>query len=162
MEAFSEFVRGFCIIAVSGGLIMLMAPNGNLKKYVKFIISLCMVCALLSAFFTFSENAEGFFDEIETETENEAGKTKEELYASVAGNAKSNLEAELCKLISAHISVPREDVYVVVRLDTSDFSAVEISEINVFLADISSSDAARVYLSEMFMGAVQINIRQKG
>ena len=61
MSGFSELVRGFCIIAVSGGLLLIMSPEGNLKKYVKFVLSLCMVCALLSVFFTFSENAEGVF-----------------------------------------------------------------------------------------------------
>ena len=58
MSEFSELVRGFCTVAVSGGLMLIMAPDGNLKKYVKFVLSLCMVCALLSAFFTFSEKAE--------------------------------------------------------------------------------------------------------
>lgn len=162
MEAFFDFVRGFCLIAVSGGVIMLMAPNGNMKKYVKFIISLCMVCALLSAFFTFSENAEGFLKEIEIETENAAGKTQEELYASVTKSAKSNMEAELCALLAEHLGFSRKDVYVVAQLDTSDYSAVRITEINVFLADVSAEASARAYLREMFMGAVQINIMQKG
>ena len=162
MSALSEFVRGFCIIAVSGGLVMLMAPNGNLKKYVKFVISLCMVCALLSAFFTFSENAEGLISKIETATGEEAYKTKEELYRQIVKETKKNMESEICSLLAAHTGVAREDIYTVAKLDAGDYSSVEITEIYVFLADMSAADAARAYLEEMFMGSVTINIRQKG
>ena len=162
MGAFFEFVRGFCLIAVAGGLALLVSPEGNLKKYVKFTISLCMVSALLSAFFTFSENAENIFSEIEFKTESETGKTEEELRFAVVKEAKRNMENEMRTLLSAHLGVAEEDVYIVLRIDAEDLSAVEISEINIFLSDISLADKARAYISEMFMGAVDINILQKG
>ena len=162
MENFSEFVRGFCVIAVSGGLILLMSPNGSMKKYVKFIVSICMVSALLSAFFTFSEDAEKLFSQIETETESEAGKTQEELRAGVVKETKRNMEAELCALLSAHTGLPKEDIYIVMGIDSSNFAAVEIKEINVFIADSAQAERARAYISEMFMGAVTVNVMQKG
>ena len=95
MSEFSELVRGFCTVAVSGGLMLIMAPDGNLKKYVKFVLSLCMVCALLSAFFTFSEKAEWLFSEMETEAEDSAAKTESELRIGVVNQAKKTMEAEL-------------------------------------------------------------------
>ena len=162
MENFAEFVRGFCVIAVSGGLVMLVSPGGKLQKHVKFIISLCMVCALLSAFLSFSENAEKIFAEIESEASEGAGEAEEELCREVAKRAKKNMEEELCALLSAHLGLEREGIYVVAALDTGNLSAVEITEINVFLCDVSRAEEARAYLSEMFMGAVKINVMKKG
>ena len=162
MSGFSELVRGFCVVAVSGGLMLIIAPDGALKKYVKFVLSLCMVCALLSAFFTFSEKAEGFFEKIEIETQDTATKTEGELRAGIAKQAKKNMEAELRSLLSAHVGVSEEDIYVVVQIDTADLSAVEITKITVFLADTAHSEAAREYLAEMFIDSVDIDIMKKG
>ena len=103
MSGFSELVRGFCVIAVSGGLLLIMSPEGNLKKYVKFVLSLCMVCALLSAFFTFAENSEEFFSEIEMEAQDTAAKTEGELRLNIVKQAKKNMEAELTSLLSSHL-----------------------------------------------------------
>jgi hypothetical protein len=162
MSEFSELVRGFCTVAVSGGLMLIMAPDGNLKKYVKFVLSLCMVCALLSAFFTFSEKAEWLFSEMETEAEDSAAKTESELRIGVVNQAKKNMEAELCALLSAHTGAPKSDIYVVAQIDARDLSAVEITKITVFLADMEKSEDVRAYLAEMFMGSVPIDIMKKG
>jgi len=162
MSGFSELVRGFCVVAVSGGLMLIIAPDGALKKYVKFVLSLCMVCALLSAFFNFSEKAEGFFEKIEIETQDTAAKTEGELRAGIAKQAKKNMEAELRSLLSAHVGVSEKDIYVVVQIDTADLSAVEITKITVFLADTAHSEAARAYLAEMFIDSVDIDIMKKG
>ena len=162
MSGFSELVRGFCIIAVSGGLMLIISPDGKLKKYVKFVLSLCMVCALLSAFFTFSEKAGNIFSEIELEVQDTAAKTQEEIYAEVVNRSKKNMEAEVRSLLAAHLGVGQEDIYVVVQIDTAEPSAVEITKITVFLADTAHSDVAREYLADMFIGAVPIDIMKKG
>lgn len=162
MSGFSELVRGFCVIAVSGGLLLIMSPEGNLKKYVKFVLSLCMVCALLSAFFTFAENSEEFFSEIEMEAQDAAAKTEGELRLNIVKQAKKNMEAELTSLLSSHLGVPKSDIYVVAEVDTADLSAVEITKISVFLTDISHSAATEDYLRQTFMNAVPIDIMKKG
>ena len=162
MSEFSELVRGFCVIAVSGGLLLIMSPEGNLKKYVKFVLSLCMVCALLSAFFTFAEKAEGIVSEIEVEAQDSAVKTEGALRLGIVKQAKKNMEKELEALLSTHLDVPSDDIYVIAELDTTDLSAVEITKISVFLADISHGSAAREYLGKTFMNAVAIDIMKKG
>ena len=162
MSGFSELVRGFCIIAVSGGLLLTMSPEGNLKKYVRFVLSLCMVCALISVFFTFAEDAKGLFSEIEIESQEVAVKTENELRRGVVKQAKKNMEAELNVLLSAHLNVPQSDIHVVAEVNDDDLSSVKITKISVFLADISCGAAARAYLEETFMNAVPIDIMKKG
>ena len=162
MGSFAEFIRSFCIVAVSGGIVLLLSPDGSTKKYVKFIISLCMVSALLSAFLAFSESAESVFAEIEIQTESGADVAENDVQAAVVREAKRNMEAEICRLLSANLGTGEEELYIVVEVDGSDKSAVDICAINVFLADMGEQEEARAYLEKMFMGAVKINIMQKG
>jgi hypothetical protein len=162
MSEFLELVRGFCIIAVSGGLVIIMAPDGNLKKYVKFIVSLCMVCALFSAFLSFSASAKGILSGIVPKVQDTAVRTEEELYLGVAKQAKKNLEAELRALLGAHLGISEGDIYVVAEIDTADLSAVEITKITVFLHDTEHGERARAYLDDCLMGSVQIDIKKKG
>jgi hypothetical protein len=121
-----------------------------------------MVCALLSAFFTFAENSEEFFFEIEMEAQDTAAKTEGELRLNIVKQAKKNMEAELTSLLSSHLGVPKSDIYVVAEVDTADLSAVEITKISVFLTDISHSAATEDYLRQTFMNAVPIDIMKKG
>jgi hypothetical protein len=162
METFSEFIRNFCIVAVAGGMALLISPEGSTKKYVKFIISLCMVGALLSAFFTFAEGAEQMLSEMEIQTESDAEKTAADIQSAVVREARRNLETELCSLLCSYMDVNKNDIYIVVKVDCGEASAVEITEINVFLADMGKSETAKAYLTETFHGAVRINVMQKG
>ena len=162
MSDFTEFVRGFCVIAVAGGLVLSASSDGNLKKHVKFVISLCMVCALLSAVFTFAEKTENFFENIQIDVEDESEKTQTSIKSSVITEAKKNIEKELCALLSERLGVSENDIYVVAEIDTEDFAAVKITKINVFLKDMTHESAAREYVSEIFLGSVKIDILQKG
>jgi hypothetical protein len=162
MTEFAEFVRGFCLIAVAGGLMLIAAPDGKLKKHVKFVLSICMVCALLSAFLSFSENASELFGKIGEAAESNAQKNQAEIYLDVAKTAKKNMEAELRSLLCTRLEEKESGIYVVVQIDTEDLSAVEITGISVFLDDMEKAEEAQSYLDEMFMGSVKINIMKKG
>ena len=36
MTSFYDFVKSFCITAISGGLAMAVSPEGKIKKYIKY------------------------------------------------------------------------------------------------------------------------------
>lgn len=55
-----------------------------------------------------------------------------------------------------------KEVFVIVTLDTKNISAVNITDINVFLSDVSKKDEIKSYLSELFLYSVNINIMKKG
>ncbi len=162
MEKFFDFVKNFCVIAVAGGLVMLAAPNGRLQPHVKLIISLCMVCALLSALVSAPAEIEKYLSQIEIEVEESASLGGEDARLAVAKTAKSNMEEELCRLLCSRYDLAARDVYVVVTLDTRDLSAVEIIGVTAFIAGADACEGAREYLSELFMGGTEIIIMEKG
>ncbi len=162
MEGFFEFIKNFCIIAVSGGLIMLVSPNGKMHGHIKFVISLCMVCALLSALVSAPAEIEKYLSEIEIESQESAAQGGEDARLAVAKTAKSNMEAEVLRLLCSRFGLAESDVYVVVTLDTSDLSAVDISAVTAFISNASAYEGAREYLAELFMGETEIYIMEKG
>ena len=162
MEGFFGFIKDFCVIAVAGGLIMLASPNGKMQGHIKFIISLCMVCALLSALVSAPAEIEKYFSEIELEVEESVAEGGEDARLAVAKTAKRNMEAELTRLLCARFSLAESDVYIVVTLDTSDLSAVEISAVTAFIEDAEACEGAQEYLSGLFMGSTEIIIMEKG
>ncbi len=162
MENFFEFIKNFCIIAVAGGLIMLVSPNGKLQGHVKFIISLCMVCTLLSALVSAPAEIEKYLSQIEIEVEESVTQGGENARLTVAKTAKSNMEAEVKRLLCARFELAEEEVYVVVTLDTSDLSAVEISSVTAFISNAESYEGAKEYLSGLFRGEIDTIIMEKG
>ena len=99
---------------------------------------------------------------MEIETQNAAEKAESDISLAITKQAKKNMESELCSLLSSHMGVSESEIYVVAEINTDDFSAVEITKITVFLADTSRGEAARKYLSDIFAGAVPIDIMKKG
>ena len=162
MSAFSEFIRDFCIVAVSSGLIMLIAPCGKLKRQVNFIISLCTVCALLSAIVSVSGEMKEYLEHLETDIEAEMSASGEEARLAVAKQAKKNMEQETERLVCAQCSIDEEDVLVIAEIDASDTSAVEVVKINVFLNDTSLSREVSGYVAKLFENEVEVVVMQKG
>lgn len=162
MSGFAEFIKSFCVVAVSGGLAMLISPEGNVKKYVKFIISLCVVCALLSPILSFSGKLPQYLENIEFEVQKEAEDVSVEVYSDVALVAKENIEAEVENLLASNFDYEKEDIYVVATLDCTNLSAIKITDITVFLADIGKKDDVSDYLSELFLQTANIHIMKKG
>lgn len=162
MSGFSEFVKDFCIVAVSGGLILLIAPCKAMKKQVKFIISVCTVCALLSAVISVSADLEKYVRNIGAQVETEISGVTEDTRKSLAEQAKKNMERETAELICARYGICEDDVYVVAEIDTSNLAAIEVVRINVFLSDASYAESVKAYTTDIFGNAVEVLVLQKG
>ena len=162
MENFLGFVKDFCVIAVAGGLVMLICPNGRLQTHVKFIISLCMICALLSSFLSVSGDLENFFNGIEISVENEMVQSGEDVRILVAKEAKKNMEQEILRLISSRFGFDGNEVLVIAEIDMSNMEAVDIISVTVFLSDIQKADAVKSYVSELFSNSIDVKVNLKG
>ncbi len=162
MSAFSEFIKGACVVAISGGLAMLLSPEGKTKRYVKFIISLCMVSALLAPIMSLSSELERYIDDIEIQAQDGAKNDSAKAEAMVAAAAKENIEDEIERLICSKFGLNSDETYIVVAIDSEDISAVKITDINVFIDDIGKSGEIKEYLSELFLRTANINIIKKG
>ena len=162
MESFFGFVKSFCAVAVAGGLVMLVSPNGKTHGHIKFIISLCMISALLSAFISAPAEIEKYLSDIELRAEESVSQSEQDARLTVVKTAKKNMESEISRLLCARYGFSESDVYVVVTLDTGNLSAVEISAVTVFIDGADAYNGVCEYLSELFMGCAEIIIMEKG
>ncbi len=162
MSSFSEFVKSFCVVAISGGLAMLISPEGQVKKYVKYIISLCMVCALLSPILSFAQKVPEYIEKMDFEAEKKVGAVSASISSEVALTAKGNIETEVENLLAAQFGYAAEEIYVVATIDYMDVSAVKITDIAVYLSNIEEQEEINTYLSELFLQTANIHIMKKG
>ncbi|MBE6654410.1 MAG: hypothetical protein E7608_03000 [Ruminococcaceae bacterium] len=162
MTSFYDFVKSFCITAISGGLAMAVSPEGKIKKYIKYIVSLCVICALLAPFLSFAQKAPTLLDNFGVEIEDASASVSDKAQTSVALEAKKNIEKELSKLVGANFGYKEEDMYIVVAIDGKDPSAVRITDVTLFLSDISRKDEVDEYISELFLNTANIHIMKKG
>lgn len=141
---------------------MASSPEGELKKYIKYIISLCVVCSMLSAFFSFAEKLPENLDEFDIKIKEVSAEMENNAALDVALAAKENIESEINALLCAQFGFKKGDIYTVVRIDSEDISAVKITDISIFISDISKKEKIYDYVSELFLGSANIYIMKKG
>lgn len=107
MSAFAEFIKGACVVAISGGLAMLISPEGKIKRYVKLIISLCMVSALLAPLMSLSSELEGYIDNIKLESTDKAQSDYAAAEAMVTATAREKLKQSLKSLYTRNSALRR-------------------------------------------------------
>ena len=162
MNAFIEFLNSFCIVAIVSGMVLVILPSDRFLKLIKLIISLCVVSSLISPVISFAKEVQNnivysSFGECDVKDA-----IYSEIYSDITSNTRDNLENEIEKLLCSRFGFEDKEVFVIVTLDTKNISAVNITDINVFLSDVSKKDEIKSYLSELFLYSVNINIMKKG
>ncbi len=162
MSGFSSFIQNFCFLSVASGIVSILAPSEKYRRYIGFIISLVLVSALLSPIITFTKTLPDTLDKIEESIGESAAGVYKEVYSEITDTTRENLEREISTLICSRYGFESTDVLVIATLDTEDISAVNITDITVFLGDVTDGEAVREYLSDLFLNQVEINILKKG
>lgn len=162
MNAFIEFLKSFCIVAIVSGMVPVILPSERFKKHIKLIISLCVVSSLISPVISFAKEVPKNIGNISFGEGDVKDAIYSEIYSDITSNTRDNLENEIEKLLCSRFGFEDKEVFVIVTLDTKNISAVNITDINVFLSDVSKKDEIKSYLSELFLYSVNINIMKKG
>lgn len=162
MNAFIEFLKSFCIVAIVSGMVLVILPSERFKKHIKLIISLCVVSSLISPVISFAKEVPKNIGNISFGDGDVKDAIYSEIYSDITSNTRDNLESEIEKLLCSRFGFEDKEVFIIVTLDTKNISAVNITDINVFLSDISKKDEIKSYLSELFLYSVNINIMKKG
>ena len=162
MNAFIEFLKSFCIVAIVSGMVLVISPSERFKKHIKLIISLCVVSSLISPVISFAKEVPKNIGNISFGDGDVKDAIYSEIYSDITSNTRDNLENEIEKLLCSRFGFEYKEVFVIVTLDTKNISAVNITDTNVFLSDVSKKDEIKSYLSELFLYSVNINIMKKG
>lgn len=133
MSEISSVILGICVTAATGGLINLLAPNGNMSKNVKTAVTLFMIVSICTSFKTAWKNSDvAVFSESQMVYE-EAGKIIED-------NVKSAVLVLTEEILERNgISFSEIDVETYV----SDENEILIEKISIYgINDIKAQETA--------------------
>ena len=126
-----QFLVSVTVISFISAIVLMIMPEGGLKKYVKLSLSLTFSAFIVSSFTT------GNIGEIslpDVNIEDRSG----EFYNSVIEKAKENTELNLKNAICKKYSVSGSDIDVSVEVE-GDIGALEISRVNIKLRGIKNT-----------------------
>ena len=153
MDGVKTFAEGVILVCVSAGVAMRLSPDGKLKKYLGYIISLCVLCAILAPL---GKAIGGFEWDFITTEEASDGTGAERL---VIDAEKAEIERSISSLISTKWDVG--DVSVSLTLDESNVSAIEIRAIDIYISG-QVPDGIEEYISDMFYGTAKVRVHGEG
>ena len=152
------FIYAFVSVCVGAGVITQIAPEGALKKYLKYIVSLCVLAAMLSplikAFGVIArEDLSVTFDAEDTNGQ----KAAEDI---VIENGKSRIEDAIRSEISKKWEISYDDVSVEITLDVSNKQAIEIKNIKINVAGVTNTNEIKDYISKLFYGTANVSVSE--
>lgn len=157
MGEITKYFGEIIVITAVSGLLLTAAPEGGLKKYLKFIISVALTASLLVPLLSVAVSlpkvflgASGLGDGGETAVT--AGES-----ALLDVSAKE-LEGAICDYVANKYGLDRGQLRCRVTLDASDTSAVRIVKIRLFLPQDCRREEIRRALLEMFLYQSEIEI----
>ena len=128
----SGFILTAIAVAIVVGVCRMLSPDGATKKYLGFVGSLCLICALVSpvagAIASWNTGFDGMFSSVDTE-----GELYDEIYKSALVNgAKSNAEALICESLLTQFNLPDQSLRVTLNI-SSDGDVYSVESVKVTL-----------------------------
>lgn len=149
------------ILAVSviyGAASLLLHADG-MKKYLRYILSLCIISSFIVPVFMLTLSVpEKISDYSDKLTEYSEEYDTELLLRQQALMAKENMENELKRLIISKFGQDVKDIYVKVYLDTSDFGNIKIIKAELYLKEKSYNERVKSFAQKEFGDETEIVI----
>ena len=159
MKEWITYLGEIILITAVSGLFYHIAPEGNMKKHLHFVISLCVLVALAVPMFSMVMELPEIFEEGFEEVRSEEDVTGEQLTESLIAVSKKEIETAIVSYISEVYGVSPTDISVETVLNAEDPEAIEISRILVVLRD-EGADAGTIrrVLEDLFLGQSEVSV----
>lgn len=159
MKEWITYLGEIVLITAVSGLLYHIAPEGNMKKHLQFVISLCVLVALAVPMFSMVTELPEIFEQSFEEVKREEDITNEQLTESLISVSKREIESGIVSYVSGICGISPADISAETVLDSEDPEAIEIREIRVTLRDATAdTEKIRRALDEMFLGKSKITV----
>lgn len=159
MKEWITYLGEIILITAVSGLFYHIAPEGNMKKHLHFVISLCILVALAVPMFSMVMELPEIFEEGFEEVRAEEDMTEEQLTESLIAVSKKEVETAIVSYISEVYGISPADISVETVLNAEDPKAIEISRILVVLRDDGADTGMiRHDLEELFLGKSEVSV----
>ena len=155
MSDLSALISSVFLISVSAAIITQMSPDGELRKYIRFIAGLSVIASIAFPIISVVRSLPDKMENISSE----ANEMPEFDNMEIVSAAVRNIELELCADIEAEFGLEKESVTAEVLIDASDLSNILITDINIILPRGVGGNV-RGYVYRMFRGEPRIRITE--
>ena len=147
------------LITAVSGLLSHIVPEGNMKKHLQFVISLCVLVALAVPMFSMVMEFPEIFEQSFEEVRLEENISSEQLTESLISVSKKEIETAIVSYISEFYGISPADISVETVLNSENPEAIEISRILVVLRDEGADvGAIRRTLDDLFLGKSEVSV----
>ena len=130
-----EYLMTLTAVALLGGILGMLSPEGDIKKYVRLAVSLCLVCAMIQPVLSVLSGEMPALDELLGIGEQEETMNYDEIYyQSLLSGGREQAEEAMKQELLKEFSLPYESLEVEAILERKN-DGVEVKEIRVTLRD---------------------------
>ena len=163
MKEFISYFGEIIVITAVSGILLTAAPEGNMKKYIQFVISVCVLAAVVAPMISMISDLPKTIKLKELEYEAAGSEEAENIENAVVSASKREIEEAISSLVHTKFGIDKKEIDVEIRLDAADLSAIEITEIHVTIPKRKGVDAKKIraYLEEMFLGKSAVYVTER-
>lgn len=160
MREWISYLGEIVLVTAVSGLLYTVSPDGNLKKHLQFVISLCIVVSLAVPMFSMVVDLPKIFENGMEEAEKSEIKTNAELTDSLISASKKEVEKGIVAYIAEKYVIAEKDVSAETILNIENPEAIEIREIKIVISGEYpiSLEKIRNDLNEMFLGKTHVTV----
>lgn len=158
-EIISYFGEVIILTAVSG-VLFVVAPEGNVKKYINFVISICILAAIVAPMITAVVNLPDTIRLEGEEWEDVNAEESENIENAVVEASKREIEEAICSFVCAKYDFEMDEISCEIALNARDPTNIEITTITLVLPPGKDNEKIRKELDEMFLGRSTILITE--
>ena len=164
MKEWIAYLGEIVLITAVSGLLYHVAPEGNMKKHLHFVISLCILTALAVPMFSMVTELPKVFEKSYEEVKGDEDSLSGSLTESLIAASKKEIESAIETYISDVYGIPVGSVLAETVLNAEDPENIEITEIRIVLfGDYeASARTIREDLHEMFLGKSEVTVSVEG
>lgn len=156
MREFASYFGEIIVITAVSGLLFTAAPEGNMKKYIKFVISVALVAALTVPLLSIAASLPKVL--LSGSVPAEVGAAEGRAENILVDASKKELEDAIVSYVAEKYGLLRGQMRCDLVLDTSDISAIRIVKIRLIVPRGCDKEEIRRGLSEMFLYQSEIEI----
>jgi hypothetical protein len=160
MKDLIAFFGEFIVVISVAGIFHAMSPEGAQKKYIHFVISLCVLTSLVGPMLSVVSSLPEFLEDVELGLEENQFDMDALLDDAVVSASKENIENAISSMISQKFGISTENITVSIFLDAEDLSNIQILSVNVRVEDATYVKRAEIekYLLDMLMDHCEVNV----
>lgn len=160
MQEITAYFGEIIVITAISGILFTAAPEGNIKKYINFVLSVCILAAVIAPMLGVIAKLPSEIRYREDDFKDVSADEKEHLESALVSASKKEIERAIGSLVCTKFGFDDRSVTVDITLDDRNKEAIEIIKIQITVPDGTKKKEISSYMSDMFLGKSKILVEE--